>query len=707
MHIFVTIKNHTMKKKNELHREAAGVLLRIGVFIIYYILLILIGIAAVVATIALCTHIFPIVSNLNPRAMITVFVVIGCLCFFIFMFSWYLIKPLFSFTADDARRVEVTEEECPRLFEIIAEVARETQCPLPKHVFLSERVNACVFYDTRFWNIFFPVRKNLEIGLGLFESISVDELKAVIGHEFGHFSQKSMKLGSSVSVTNTVLYNLIYTKDSWDDLLERWCSTDFKLVRMFGVLTRAFTGGIKRLTVHVFRFVEKGYLRLSRQMEYDADAIACESVGPDVFISALCKLEVLANRESLYQDCLRDLMEDGKIVSDYFAGLRTAEKLSPDGIDIRFDTRVAEPFKMSHAQSRIEIQDIWSSHPSLNDRIRHIHENFPDGTQQPHEPQAPESAWVLLPKSTEKKVSDYYIALLKEDYPEPLSPVSDKEFGEWTEKEIHDNILPPLLQPFFSHVIDEVDTDRLKCTGKEKNPFTVENARTEDEYRVAIEDWSLLQQVELREVEAKDIRYNGMLYSRKRLPIEEHREYLATLEKRVVQIDGEVYLYLLSSQEKEEGKARIKYLYDAMRYTHEMLDHDLQQLSYRKDKLIQELQDLDDDSDELSAVIASVTDYEKTLRGYYEKAPYSLFSLVLDDKTVEYLKAYAEEQHNPTSSLDEDALNQMFHLADVLIDIHRRVYAIVRREIAMAALSLYESEEKRKECRPTNASPTA
>lgn len=45
---------------------------------------------------------------------------------------------------------------------------------------------------------------------------------------------------------------------------------------------------------------------------------------------------------------------------------------------------------------------------------------------------------------------------------------------------------PPLLQPFFSHVIDEVDADRLKCTGKEKNPFTVENARTEDEYRAAI-----------------------------------------------------------------------------------------------------------------------------------------------------------------------------------------------------------------------------
>ena len=73
---------------------------------------------------------------------------------------------------------------------------------------------------------FFPIKKNLEIGLGLSDGTSVEEVKSIIAHEFGHFSQNSMKVGSTVYVTNTVLHDLIYAEDFWDRFVDKWCLSD-------------------------------------------------------------------------------------------------------------------------------------------------------------------------------------------------------------------------------------------------------------------------------------------------------------------------------------------------------------------------------------------------------------------------------------------------------------------------------------------------
>jgi len=38
--------------------------------------------------------------------------------------------------------------------------------------------------------MFLPVKKNLQIGMALVNSVTVTEFKAILAHEFGHFSQK-------------------------------------------------------------------------------------------------------------------------------------------------------------------------------------------------------------------------------------------------------------------------------------------------------------------------------------------------------------------------------------------------------------------------------------------------------------------------------------------------------------------------------------
>src|SRR5436190_349521 len=93
-----------------------------------------------------------------------------------------------------------------------------------KHIFIFADVNAGVFYHSSFWSMFLPVRKNLEIGLGFVNSVNISEFKAVMAHEFGHFSQRSMKLGSFTYNVNKVIYNMLYDNNSYSSFLQKWGS---------------------------------------------------------------------------------------------------------------------------------------------------------------------------------------------------------------------------------------------------------------------------------------------------------------------------------------------------------------------------------------------------------------------------------------------------------------------------------------------------
>ncbi|HEY8428710.1 MAG TPA: M48 family metallopeptidase [Sandaracinaceae bacterium] len=135
-------------------------------------------------------------------------------------FCLFLLRGLFSVKqTKDPMLVEVTEQDQPELLAFVRRVADETGAPRPHRVFLSPRVNAAVFYDLSFLNLLFPSKKNLEIGLGLVNALSLDELKAVVAHEFGHFAQRTMAVGRWVYVAQQIAGHVIATRSWLDGLL--------------------------------------------------------------------------------------------------------------------------------------------------------------------------------------------------------------------------------------------------------------------------------------------------------------------------------------------------------------------------------------------------------------------------------------------------------------------------------------------------------
>src|SRR5262245_6306825 len=142
----------------------------------------------------------------------------------------FMLKALFflqhRYEIDD---IEITRAEQPALFEFIDRLADEARAPRAHKVYLSPRVNAAVFYDLSLLNLIVPSKKNLEIGLGLVNVVSLGELKAVLAHEFGHFAQRSMTVGRWVYVAQQIAAHIIAKRDALDRFLQQLSRIDVRM----------------------------------------------------------------------------------------------------------------------------------------------------------------------------------------------------------------------------------------------------------------------------------------------------------------------------------------------------------------------------------------------------------------------------------------------------------------------------------------------
>jgi len=154
------------------------------------------------------------------------------------MLLLFTIKFLFKLTnTKPTNRTEINLAEHPKLKEFIYSICKETGAPKPRKVFVDPDVNAYVAYSNPWLSLLFPTKKDLTFGLGLVDCLNLSEFKAVIAHEFGHFAQRSMKVGSYIMSANTIISDMIFNRDKWDQLLDNWRSIDIRLSAVAWVLT--------------------------------------------------------------------------------------------------------------------------------------------------------------------------------------------------------------------------------------------------------------------------------------------------------------------------------------------------------------------------------------------------------------------------------------------------------------------------------------
>lgn len=656
---------------NVMKRQVKDVVFKIVLFVLVYVFLISLGAALIWFAVKLAYWMLVAIPSISGiRAIIFMLLAIAGGVGFALMFGLYLVKFLFSKTRNESpKRQLVTEQECPELFKAIREVAESTNCPMPKKVFLSPDVNACVFYDTSFWSIFFPVKKNLEIGLGLFTCTNVDELKSILAHEFGHFSQDSMKVGSGVYVANTVLYNLAYGEDRWDKWVHNWCRMELGIFSLFGSLTQWITNQVRKLLHLMYRFMNRSYMKLSRSMEYDADAIACRYIGKDVFSSALRKIDYLGYTYQVSQNVLADLSAEGKKTDNIFEVHRimTGMLAQENKLCLECGALVTANVDYGYPESRVKTENIWDTHPPMKDRIALASGTIEKETDY-------RSAWVLIPEKLIQKISDMELLSMQEANTQPAELITQAEVMERCQDYYKKNTIPHpysvflrrniLVPPYEKDTTDEVTTPI----------FTNENIALIKEYEVAMNDWNTLNAVNTKQVEVEKVYYQGNEYPSKKLPLEEHKAYLDSLEEKVRKIDLDIYRYLVSRAQTEEEISEIQFLYDSIHFSSAFKAEYEERIYDRINTLVYYFnRDVAYTEDELNALKKGVFDLHDFTRTMMNKGSWDMIAFATEPESgmLKELQDFAASEYKMPykADLQADYINSVFKEANLYLSL--------------------------------------
>ncbi len=231
----------------------------------------------------------------------------------------FMLKAIFSVknaTPDGLH--EVTPQDQPTLFAFLFELADAAGAPRPHKVYLSARVNAAVFYDLSLFNLIFPSKKNLEIGLALVNALSLGEFRAVLAHEFGHFAQRSMAVGRWVYVAQQIANHLVTRRDRLDDFLVTLGNIDLR-IRAVVALVQLVVWSIRSLVESAFNVVILMQRALSREMEMQADLVAVSLTGSDALVHALHRMQGADDAWDRALNFMYGQQSGGKATRDVFA----------------------------------------------------------------------------------------------------------------------------------------------------------------------------------------------------------------------------------------------------------------------------------------------------------------------------------------------------------------------------------------------------
>lgn len=550
----------------KIRKEATSVLLRIILFLVYYYGLVLVGIGlfAIAGWVSWNTPDFIIgLGSVNVRLLIVVGIALAAMWLFCFQIGLYLIRPIFGIESNNQELVkpEITEEDCPDFFAMIGEIANATGNKMPKHVYLCSEVNAYVSYNSSsIWSVFVPSRKNLTLGIGLLYGMNKTELKAIIGHEYGHFSQKTMRIGTLTYRLLLVIQNIIeFTEENQkEDAIAR-ASADYKwYFHLAAYPIRYITGR----TIAFYKYIEKKNRSLSRLMEYEADNVACQIAGADSHISALCKLDVLSSRYNQYENALQGLLSEGYYLEKFMEGYQYCFGLLEEDESLHLnntDILTAPIGAGASFPSRIKIIDGWNTHPTLIERIENAKLQISNQSAIDTA-----SAGELISNEITNSVGlssqKDIVSNLNLQYGwNSVKPMAIDDFKTWLLNNFRKHRIPNYIYPFLNNSIVAFEIPADEDLDKEEiaSPFTDENRSMLLEFAQADRDWDILGNIHQSNDDVH-FSYNGKESIELSAAIELHKAYLSSFNPLIHDLDIKIYKYLWKCT---ENKNRLRNVY--------------------------------------------------------------------------------------------------------------------------------------------------
>src|SRR5690606_39090597 len=479
---------------------------------------------------------------------------------------FFLLKFIFkSHKVDRSHLTEIKQADEPKLFKMIDDIVKEVGTNFPKKVYLSNDVNAAVFYDSSVWSMFFPIKKNLQIGLGLVNTVTQSELKAILSHEFGHFSQKTMKVGSYVYNVNQVIFNLLFDNESYDNLMQKWANAS-GYFSIFVIIAIKIIEGIKWILRQIYAVVNKSYMALSREMEFHADEIAANVTGYEPLKNSLLRLSLadysLSSVLSFYD---RKIAENKKSENIYKDHLFVTNFLAKDNnIEIINDLpQISENEINKFNKSKLVIKDQWASHPSTEDRIAMLEKTGLSSTNLNNEPAN------LLFTDIEKTQRELTQKIFKEvNYSGECSDLTFEIFQTNFKEEFFKNTFSKVYNGYYDNKNPlYFDIDKIEQSTKniELEDLFSENKIEEVYTAISLQnDIESIKQISNNTYDVKTFDYDGIKYSKKdyKSLISKLEKELELLTEKIKTNDIEIFKYFRSIEQKVNLNPSLEKLYN-------------------------------------------------------------------------------------------------------------------------------------------------
>lgn len=657
-----------IKPSPDFRNSISGVIFSITLFFLVY--LILITLAAGIMILAGWTGITIIAAR---PSFITLTAGAGVIALGIMLFI-FLFKFIFSRNKNENPfRIEVKENQHPELFEFIRNLSKDTQTKFPKKIFLSPDVNAMVFYNSSFWSLFFPVRKNLEIGLGLVNALNVSEFKAVLAHEFGHFSQRSMKIGSYIYTVNRVIYNLVYEYDNWDNALSSWAQSG-GIFGFFAGLTFWIVERVRSLLKVSYNLININYMKLSREMEYHADLVAISVSGNKSFKDALRKIEFSSFSYDYTTRYLNTLASNEKASSDIYNNHSfTTSFLARDyKISLRDGNPeiTDEDVENSLVKSRVNVKDQWASHPTLKEREQNISKILIDAEIN-HD-----SAWSIF-TNAENIRKEVTKKLYEIGFPNIVfSPLENQEFQEFVQSEINKYRISEEYNGFYDNRI--LSTFELKVlvnsstSKKFEELYSKDNVEKIKRLESNKVDLDILGQINLKQIQTKYFEFDGKKYKRKDASklISSLKKEIKEEEMFVTEIDKESFVYNYLNSKKANREKELVELYQTYFLVSRAIKS-IDELSVKFQNFANNLYNKPRwTDDEIKYLASELSTLEKQFKDFLkDQDSKQLIKNIEHQEQKEVLSAYIESNnfYSKSSDFDEQSfidISNLFH--DVL-----------------------------------------
>lgn len=186
------------------------------------------------------------------------------------IFLWVVIKALWV-KLPPPEGTEVHASHSPQLFSMIAELRRQLGAPQFHHVLVDDDFNAGVVQIPRF-GIFGGYRNYLMIGLPLMKSLTVEQFKAVLAHEFGHLAKGHGQMSNWIYRQRRRWGRLMYALET-NESRGKFLFQSF--INWFSPYFNAYS------------------FPLARANEYEADATSARLTSPRFAAEALTNINVL------------------------------------------------------------------------------------------------------------------------------------------------------------------------------------------------------------------------------------------------------------------------------------------------------------------------------------------------------------------------------------------------------------------------------